>query len=423
MPSNASDHRPSTRGLPNDSSSTDPLAFVGQIATDGSLGSPLALLKRSSLENNARWMRTFAARYGVQIAPHGKTSMAPKIFRMQMEFGAKWLSVANVTQARVARSAGCHYILISNQVVNIHDLAYLARETADDRFHAMCFVDSLEAVELLERAMAAVPRATKFPVLVEVGIPGGRAGVRHAEEALAIARRLKDSPYVSLAGVAGYEGVFTPKDPTAVGKVDAYLDELVDIAAAIDAEKSFGGDVIFLSAGGSKFFDRVAAIFTAAKFSKPTDVMLRCGCYLFHDVGIYEEAMGMLYARDLVAASLGKLVPAIEIWGQIQSIPEARRAIVDIGRRESSYDAGLPVPSLYARPGQAQPIRKLAGTSTARLNDQHCFLDLADESPLRIGDLVGFDISHPCTVFDKWQGVYLVDDDYRILDFIQLEFA
>jgi D-serine dehydratase len=36
---------------------------------------------------------------------------------------------------------------------------------------------------------------------------------------------------------------------------------------------------------------------------------------------------------------------------------------------------------------------------------------------------VGFDISHPCTVFDKWQGVYLVDDDYRILDFIQLEFA
>jgi D-serine dehydratase len=411
------------RGVPKDSPNNVPLSMIGRCATDGSLGSPVALLKRSALANNSRWMHRFAAHYGVQLAPHGKTSMAPKIFEMQLRDGSRWLSLANVTQAQVARTAGAKHILISNQVVNRHDLEYLARETSSGEFEAMCYVDSVEGVRLLETAINRYARKTPFPVLIEIGVVGGRAGVRGAEQAQEVARAVNQCPSLVLAGLAGYEGVYSPKDSECISKVDGYLHSVVEIARKLRAEEHFTGDRIVLTAGGSKFFDRVAEIFSTANLGKPVDVILRCGCYLFHDAGIYEEAMQMLYERNDFARSLGKLTPAIELWGQVQSRPESVRAIVDIGRRESSYDAGLPIPYLWSRPADGQAIRTLGGSTTARLNDQHCFLDLEEESPLQIGDLVGFAVSHPCTVFDKWHGMYLVDDDYTVIDFIETFFG
>jgi D-serine dehydratase len=36
--------------------------------------------------------------------------------------------------------------------------------------------------------------------------------------------------------------------------------------------------------------------------------------------------------------------------------------------------------------------------------------------------MVGLGVSHPCTTFDKWKLIYLVDDDYRIIDAIQTFF-
>ena len=415
--------RPALRGLPIETGLDDPRSMIGHSVTDGSLGSPLALLKMTALAHNARWMRSFVEHYGIQLAPHGKTSMAPKIFQMQLENGSSWLSLANVTQAQVARSAGAKHILVANQVVNIHDLDFLAAETRSGDFKAMCFVDSIAGVRLIEDAMSRYPRTAPFPVLIEIGVNGGRAGVRSEAHALEVARAISRCHSVSLAGLAGYEGVFSPNDPECVPKVDGYLNWIVEIAAKLADEKLFAGEQIVMSAGGSKFFDRVADIFSSAKLGKPVDVMIRCGCYLFHDVGIYEEAMELVYARNEVARNLGRLLPAIEIWGQVQSRPEDARAIVDIGRREASYDAGLPVPHLWTRPAATSEIHVLAGSRTVRLNDQHCFLDLPNESPLQVGDLIGFDISHPCTVFDKWHGMYLVDDNYKVLDFIESHFG
>ena len=35
---------------------------------------------------------------------------------------------------------------------------------------------------------------------------------------------------------------------------------------------------------------------------------------------------------------------------------------------------------------------------------------------LRVGDLVGCGISHPCTAFDKWRLIPVVDDNYGVVD-------
>jgi D-serine dehydratase len=413
------------RGLPLPSGSgLRPRELVGRRVLDGSIAPPIALIKREEADHNAAWMRGFVEKHQITLWPHGKTSMAPAIFRWQIAQGAEGLSLASATQAHVARQAGVNRILIANQVVNNFDLEYLAHElTLDAEFEVMCFVDSVAGVQRFAAALEQARCPRRVGLLLEIGAPGGRAGVRSLGDALEVARAVAASPQLSLVGLAGYEGIYTPKDPASVEKVDRYLAHIVELAQALDAEHLLVGEQIILSAGGSKFFDRVAIQFGAARLSRPVKTVIRCGCYLFHDVGIYEEAMQGVYQRDPVAASLGRLRPALEIWAQVQSRPEPTRAIVAMGRREASYDAGLPIPQLWCRPSPGAQPGLLGGHRVAALNDQHAFLDMPADSPLEVGDLVGFGISHPCTVFDKWQMLCVVDRDYVVTEIVRTNFT
>ena len=84
-------------------------ANPGPIGTNAALGDvalPAMLVKDAALENNLAVMKKYAADHGFLLAPHGKTTMAPKIFRRQLEAGAWAITVANMTQAAVAYQAG-----------------------------------------------------------------------------------------------------------------------------------------------------------------------------------------------------------------------------------------------------------------------------------------------------------------------------
>ena len=48
------------------------------------------------------------------------------------------------------------------------------------------------------------------------------------------------------------------------------------------------------------------------------------------------------------------------------------------------------------------------------MNDQHTYLRVPAEADVRVGDLIGSGISHPCTTFDKWRALFTVDDSYRV---------
>ena len=41
---------------------------------------------------------------------------------------------------------------------------------------------------------------------------------------------------------------------------------------------------------------------------------------------------------------------------------------------------------------------------------------------VEVGDLIALGPSHPCTTFDKWRVVHLVDDDYNLLEAIPTYF-
>jgi len=407
--------QPGTKGLPI----TQPLrqhmvGMQGWNVLDADTSFPVALLKTSSLLHNLDWMRSFCARFDAVLAPHGKTTMSPQLFGAQLANGAWGITLATAPQVLAAARFGVRRVLLANELVAPADLrALLALLRDDPGFELFVLADSPEGVRRLADAVTAAGLGRPLPVLVELGIAGKRSGCRSVEDALALARSIAASPGLQLAGIEGYEGLLVSADRAAdLERVDAFLAQLADLARQLDAEGLFGGPRILLSAGGSAYFDLVARAFRGVDaLSRPVLPVLRSGCYLTGDHGHYLQLTAELEAREGLA---GGLRPALQVWSIVLSRPEPTLAILSMGKRDASYDLGLPLALLAHRPGQAGPLMLPDGARIEKMNDQHAYLRLPDGVDLRVGDLVGCGISHPCTTFDKWSVLLLVDDDYNV---------
>ena len=384
----------------------------------GALASPVALLRRDAVDGNIAAMQQWCDRHHVVLAPHGKTTMAPGLYQRQLEAGAWGITVASPAQARVALGAGAPRILIANEVADTAGIRWLgAVRREHPEVGLCCYVDSLAGAALLESGLAqTLPDGTGLDVLLEVGVPGGRAGVRDEATAVAVARAVAGSAHLRLAGLSGYEGVLgAAAGPGEITRVREFCHHLRGLAGELHrrglAEATPERPMV-LSAGGSVFFDEVAAVLAARPDGlarMPAVVVLRPGCYVTHDHGLYHRATPAARGGDGP-----DLAPALEVWGRVISRPEPARAIIDVGRRDISYDQGLPR-ALWRRPAAGGRSSGLTATVIA-LNDQHAFLDLPDDEQLAVGEWVGFGISHPCTTFDKWNILLLLDESGRVVE-------
>ena len=186
-------------------------------------------------------------------------------------------------------------------------------------------------------------------------------------------------------------------------------------AAEIDGAGLFTAEPVLLSAGGSAYYDIVARKLAEVRLSRPVQVVVRSGCYLTHDSGQYTRLFEHIVRR--IPADWrrhGDLVPALEVWSMVQSRPEPGLALLTMGKRDVSYDIELPIPTLWRPAGAAAARPVPAGAVLTAMNDQHAYLKLAEGFDPQVGDLVCCGISHPCTTFDKWQVMMVVEDDYRV---------
>jgi D-serine dehydratase len=388
---------------------------------------PAAVLKRSALEHNRRWMEAFLKRTGAVIAPHGKTPMSPQLFDLQLQGGAWAITLATAQQVAVARRYGVGRIVLANQLVGKQAVRYVLGELKrDPAFDFYCLVDSVENVETLAAAARQAAIGRPLQVLLEGGIAGGRTGARDLEQALKVARAVKAAaPNLALRGVEGFEGLLKGGGPVdSAAKVRAFLDFLVEIARAVEKEGLFAPGEVILSAGGSAFYDIVTERFAKAGLESKTRMLTRSGCYLTHDSHSYSEAFADMLARAPELKSLGPgLVPAIELWAYVQSRPEPGKCLLTLGRRDVGTDLRNPAPIHWFRPGLHNAPQPMQGRNVVTgLNDQHTHMEIDPASPLKVGDMVAFGISHPCTTFDKWAMLYLVDDGYTVVDAVKTFF-
>ena len=383
---------------------------------DPGLTMPLMVLREEHLAHNIAAMASYCAAAGVRLSPHGKTTMAPQLFTRQLEAGAWAITAANITEVQVYREFGVPRVLLANELTDRAGAEWLAAEmAADPGFECFVYADSLDGVRLLEAGPQA--RARPLPVLVELGQPGGRAGCRTIADALAVAAAVAAAPGLRLAGVSGYEGsIGHDREPTTVQAVAAFCRELRTLAGQLPPAPD-GQDGYLVSAGGSSYFDVVVAELTADHGSGAAlPVVLRSGAYITHDHGFYAR----MTPSEQPGGSGPQLRPALELWARVLSAPEPGLAIADAGRRDSSFDQGMPIPLRVRRPDGREC--DASGLRVTQLDDQHAYLRLPAGFELRPADLVCLGISHPCTAFDKWQLIPVVDEDYRIVDVIRTFF-
>ncbi|MCD9142682.1 amino acid deaminase [Streptomyces albireticuli] len=410
------DHR--FKGLPPDAEGLT----VGALAAErrplftGGFTTPVLTLSSAALDHNLALMERWSAERGLVFAPHAKTSMAPRLFTRQLAHGAWGLTAATPAQVRVHRAFGVRRILLANEVVDAAALRMLAAELdADPEFRLLTYVDSVRGVELMNTALRAAGATRPLDVLVELGVDGGRTGARTEAECAAVADAVAATDTLRLAGVAGYEGEIPEAGPD---RVRAWLRRLTALAVEFDGAGRFAGvPEIVVSAGGSSWFDAVADVLgELPPLSAPVRKVLRAGAYVTHDDGFYRRKTPFNRHPDQ-----GGLFPALRLWAQVVSRPEPGRAYLDAGKRDAPYDIDLPEPQVV-RSARDGSVRSAEGMRVVALADQHTFVELAEGAELEVGDWVGLGLSHPCTAFDKWRLIPLVEEDGTVTDYVRTFF-
>lgn len=381
------------------------------------LSLPAAVLYEEKIQHNLHWMRQFIATYGVQLAPHGKTTMAPKLFAMQLAAGAWGITLATAQQTLVACAHGVRRVLMANQLVGKENMSVIARLLEDASFEFYCLVDSAEQIEQLGRFFSE--RKLALRVLVELGVAGARAGVRDEAQLQSVLVALSNwNSVIELCGVELYEGVLEDE-----ASIRSFLGRAVEVMRRLAAEKKFQRAPILLSGAGSAWYDVVAEVFSAAGFGDEVEIVLRPGCYLTHDVGAYRKAQSRIMESNPVARRMSKgLQPALHLWAYVQSIPEPQKAIIGMGKRDAAFDSGLPTPALHYRPGSIAPQLTPAHWEVTKMMDQHAYLRINSGNDIRVGDMIAFDISHPCLTFDKWRTLPVLNSKYQVIDILQTFF-
>ena len=383
------------------------LLAQGESLFAGNHFTPIATLKASALKNNVEQMADYCAKAGFELAPHVKTHMSPQLAKMQIDAGATYLTVATLWQARVFLQFGLKSIIIANEVVDFASLREIATLNKNPLNEIICYVDSISGAEIIEKVLLENPSGC-LHLLLEIGYPAGRGGIRDLDEVKKIALRLANTPGAIIRGVTGFEGILSGgRTPEGYAEMDNFCQRILS-AADLVSEYVHRPEII-ISAGGSAFFDVVVRVFSQYKSAThKIRRILRSGGYLSFDHGLY----GRVSPQE---DSSPKLKPAIEVWGSILTQPEGDFALLNFGKRDVGIDVDNPNPVRVGHNGAINAC-------IPKLNDQHAYLVGKLDPSVSLGDWVACGISHPCTTFDKWRIFPVIDDNDKVVDYIRTYF-
>lgn len=389
---------------------------------------PAATLSALAINHNQLWMEKFAEKFKFLLAPHGKTTMLPSLFHLQVaspySFG---MTLATVAQVTVAFKNGIRRVLMANQLVGQCNMDIVSSIIDEDpNFEFICLVDSATNVAQLGKFFEG--RKQSIKVLLEYGIDGGRTGIRNEVQETAVLTEIRNWRHcISVVGVEFFEGI--SNDATDIRR---FINWSLSRVQKLATENVFINEEIIITGAGTSWFDVVAEEFLNFEINCPLKLkkIIRSGCYLIYDNGLYANMekrvleMNIGEEREEFKILSETLRPTLKIWAYVQSVPETNLAIIGMGRRDAGNDSGFPVLHLHYRPGHVAPtyFNKSTSMEIFKMMDQHSFLRIDESDDIQVGDIVAFDIYHACTTMDKWRNVLMIDDKYNVLQVFQSEF-
>jgi len=336
------------------------------------LETPALLLDLDAARRNIARMARQLTELGTGLRPHIKAHKSAELARMQVAAGAIGVTCATVWEAVVmAKAGGIDDVLVANQVVGEDKLRAVASLARDHRLTVA--VDDERNVRQLSRA--AVAADSTLELLIEVDVGMGRAGVRTADRAVALAAGIRGLPAVRLRGVHGYEGHCMAEDDRQAREglaVEAHR----ALLAAVDALEAAGHPCETVSAGGTGTY-HVAG-------ENPRIDEVQAGSYVLMDC--FHERL-----------TPGEFELALTVLGRVVS-RQGSTVVLDCGRKSVSPD--FAVPRLVDHPDAN--VRMLA--------EEHCLVDFDGTPALDLGDTTEVAMGYAPTGVNLHEVFHVVED-------------
>jgi D-serine deaminase-like pyridoxal phosphate-dependent protein len=330
------------------------------------LDSPALVVDLDVVEaNNARLVEYLGAR-GVALRPHAKTHKSVALARMQLEAGARGITVGTLGEAEVFAAAGIDDLFVAYPIWAVGTKATRLR-ALHERAGLAVGVDSVAGAERLAAAVAGLDRPLR--VLVEIDSGGHRTGVDGPGTAVLVAdasRRLG----LEVVGVFSHAG-HAYAGPEA--RLVAAADEARTLGAAADALRGAGFACEVVSAGSTPTMREAAT----GQVNE-----MRAGTYVLGD--LQQVVLGAIGLDD-VALHVAATVVSTAVPGQV---------VVDAGAKTLTKDRA----SFLAGYGL---IRGYPDAVIERLSDYHGAVRIPEGSPApHLGEVVAIVPNHVCPVVD-----------------------
>lgn len=354
------------------------------------LVTPFLTIDASAVAENIAALQRWCDDRGYLLAPHGKTTMAPQLWSQQLTAGAWGITVATAAQLEVALAFRVRRLLLANPLGSPAAVARVHTALrADPDLEILSWVDSTAAVDALSSSSEP-----QLSVLLDIGRPGGRTGVRNLDEAHRVVERVLTTPGVRLVGSAAYEGAIGG-DPTRA-ELTGFAAEVLQVHREVVLPHT--GAEAYLSIGGSDHLGEVAGGLAEVERTDGS-VIVRSGVSIAHDDGHYQ------HAQEQAPADAPQFRAALRLVATVLAVHDGGVALLNAGRRDAGHDHGLPVPLQLWR-GDQVVAAVACPRAVPAMNDQHAFVP-AGAFPVQpeVGDRVVLGISHPCTTFDRWREI------------------
>jgi D-serine deaminase-like pyridoxal phosphate-dependent protein len=351
------------------------------LSLPGGLDTPALVVFVGVVEANARRLQDQLDRRGVALRPHAKTHKSVRIGRLQVEAGARGLTVGTLGEAEVFAAAGFDDLLVAYPILADGPKAARLRALHDALPGLRVGVDSAEGARRLAAAARGAGGGRRLRVVVEVDPGNRRTGVATPDVAAEVACAARDAGLV-VDGVFAHGGhSYRPG-----GAEAAAADEVRALAAAAAALETEGFEVATVSAGSTPTM-------TLAATGRVTEI--RAGTYVLGD---HQQVVLGAVAPDACAAVVAATVVSVQ--------PD--RFVVDAGAKSLTKDRPDWLPGFGHLPAYPNAV-------VDRLSDYHGVVVTPPgaERPA-LGEVVAIVPNHVCPVVDLFDAFTAVLPDGSI---------
>jgi D-serine deaminase-like pyridoxal phosphate-dependent protein len=352
---------------------TDELTFP---ALPGVIDTPCVVVDLARVHANIARLQAEMDRRRIALRPHAKTHKSVAVARLQLDAGARGLTVGTLGEAEVFAAAGMADLFIAYPIWVDGEKADRLRRLHDSTPGLRVGVDSVAGAERLAAAVADSRRP--LTVLVEVDPGLHRTGVASPAAAVAVAAAASAAGLV-VDGIFSHGGHgYRPGGGQPAGE-----DEVRALTAAAEALRRAEFEVRTISAGSTPTMLSAAA--------GPVTEM-RAGTYVYGDR--QQWALGVIAAEGCAVAVAATVVSSFD-----------DRLVIDAGAKALTKDVASWLTGYGAIVGYPDLVIE-------RVNDYHGIVTVpASAARPALGEVVAVIPNHVCPVIDLVDRTVVVRPD------------